>query len=138
MVVCHRPRGLVVAACRRRQRCRPTQPSPAVVLAEAVQLAIICEVARVFRVAEQDILSPSRRADLVAARQYCYQLAYEQGAGESAIGRAFRRDHATIRHALTRFERRSDGDAAELALFRQCRRGVRRRLAAEGQQGGRP
>lgn len=132
VVVCHRPRGLVVAACRRRQQpCRPARHIPTDTVA-----VIISAVAEAYRVSPQALCSPSRRADLVEARAIAYQLCFESGAGEAAIGRAIGRDHATVRHALCRLERRCSRD--QMAMLQDCRHAVRRRLAAQGQQGVRP
>lgn len=126
-----RPRGLVEAARRRQQHCRPARHIPTTVVT-----VIVGTVAEAYRVSPEALCSASRQAHLVEARAITYQIAFEQGAGESAIGRAIGRDHATVRHALGRLEGRCTRD--QMVMLQECRHQVRRRLAAQGQKGGRP
>lgn len=52
-----------------------------------------------------EVLSPSRTAKLVQARQDCIVMFRERGYSTTEIGRIMRRDHTTIVHALQRIQK---------------------------------
>jgi chromosomal replication initiation ATPase DnaA len=59
------------------------------------------EVAKKHMVTVKDIEGPSRKEEIVFARdEAMYRTRKETGAGLKAIGRCFNRTHATVIHAL--------------------------------------
>lgn len=49
-----------------------------------------------------DLISPTRRRPVVAARFECFELLRQQGRSLNQIGSIFNRDHTTVLHGLRR------------------------------------
>ena len=73
---------------------------------------IIAEVSRLSGVAEADILSRKRRAEIVSARNLVAAECRRLGMSYSAIGRALGRDHSTVQQGLRAAAHR--GEIAEV------------------------
>jgi len=61
---------------------------------------VLDEVAAAAGVSVADILGPSRRARVVAARQAVMAVLHRRGWSSPRIGRALRRDHSTVLHGI--------------------------------------
>lgn len=63
--------------------------------------SVLEQAARAFNVAAADILGPSRKPDLVMARQAAMYLCRKKlGLSFPELGKAFRRDHSTVIHGI--------------------------------------
>lgn len=72
--------------------------------------SVIKAIANVHRMTEAEMLSSSRRLDVVAARQHLWHyLSVDMGFSYSAIARYFGKDHTTIRHGVLKYEARTNG-----------------------------
>jgi chromosomal replication initiator protein len=87
---------------------RDTRPRPTI---EAVQEA----VAASFGIRREELLSTARTARIARARQVAIYLSRELvGASSPVLGRAFRRDHSTVLHAIRAVETHNE-PGSELA-----------------------
>lgn len=109
------------------------QPAGCVALDGVVNAAC-----RHFQLTAEELLSPSRRAHLVYARQVAMRVARSlTGASLPAIGAHFRRDHSTVVSALSRIQGlEAEGgvvchDLATVTALAQGGRPVPQGLAAE-------
>lgn len=82
---------------------------------------------RAFRVDMADIFARNRRPAPYAARVACIKFLHEEGRSSYLVGRAVCRDHATVLHALGKYEELMADDfaypngltfAAQMAVFR--------------------
>ena len=83
-------------------------------------------VSAVLGVPVDRILSPSRSAPIVRARQACMVLLREAGMSLPEVGKALGRHHSTVIHGLTR--------AAASPILEACRVAFRVRLTAQARR----
>lgn len=63
--------------------------------------SLLAKAARAFNVSPDDILGPSRKPDIVMARQAAMHLCRKKlGLSFPELGKAFRRDHSTVIHGI--------------------------------------
>jgi chromosomal replication initiation ATPase DnaA len=96
----------------------------------ALAAAVVGAVAGLYEMHEATLTGTRKPADQVEARRIACQILYEQGYGESAIGRVIGRDHSTVVHSLRRLERHMSPQ--EWDCLQTARRLVRARLAQQG------
>lgn len=61
-----------------------------------------------------DLIGPSRAAEIVRARQKAMWLCHRAGKKKTTIGRFFNRDHTTVLHGIRRHEERLNAASAEM------------------------
>jgi len=88
------------------------------------QQDVVAAVAGAFHQGAREILSPSRRRGVVAARTAVAMILREAGYSLPQIGRVLKRDHTTIMHCLSDecAARKEPGFLERLDLAREARR----------------
>ena len=66
----------------------------------SIFFTVLNDVAAEFGVSTNDILSPSRVADVARARAWVCRCAYDRGMTLTAIGRRLNRDHSSVSAAI--------------------------------------